>query len=536
MQRFVRRSTGEERGRVTSSGFGAGGKMKQGQMVAGKYRLNRILGTGGMATVWSATNVFTEREFAIKFLLPHVARTADAGKRFLIEAKVSARINHPNIIEIIDVGQAEDGALFLVMELLTGTPLDEAVRSSEPPLAVRDFLVTMRDVASALAVAHQRGVIHRDLKPTNIFLHRDRNGHVMPKVLDFGVSKILDGGDASLTIVGTVLGSPLYMSPEQALGAEGIDQRTDVFAFGAILFEALCGERPYSATNLNGLIVAIATTQPKPIDEVAPDLPVALRALVRDCLVTDKARRIPSFEPVVERLTLLIDWLAESDLRLPTRAPAASQVDGASIDVMSALPEGSAQGSRRTTSVAPHSLPTPDAPVAELNALAAGSFAWPPRRRGVPFGRFAGFAGGALAAAALFVGLSVGPIGRTLAPTSAAGRPPFKSDDTPAQVPFAPDTNGNAGGPVPVDSLPQARHAADPNKHSGRLSVASMPSWCALSVDGVLHGLTPVASFDLSPGTHKLDCVSPAGKSRSAAVPVTEGAEAHYQFVLEDAR
>jgi eukaryotic-like serine/threonine-protein kinase len=511
--------------------------MKQGQMVAGKYRLNRILGTGGMATVWSATNVFTEREFAIKFLLPQVARTADAGKRFLIEAKVSARINHPNIIEIIDVGQAEDGALFLVMELLTGMPLDEAVRSSKPALAVRDFLVTMRDVASALAVAHQRGVIHRDLKPTNIFLHRDRNGRLIAKVLDFGVSKILDGGDASLTIVGTVLGSPLYMSPEQALGAEGIDQRTDVFAFGAILFEALCGERPYSATNLNGLIVAIATTQPKPIDEVAPDLPLALRALVRDCLVTDKARRIPSFEPVVERLTLLIDSLAESDLQLPARATAPSQADGASIDLMSALPEGSAQGSRRTTSVAPHSLPTPDAPVAELNALAPGSFAWPPApRRRVPLGRFAGFAGGALVAAALFVGLSVGPIGRTLAPTSAAGRRLYNTDDTPAQVPLAPDSNGNAGGPVSVDSLPQAKRAADPSKRSGRLSVASMPSWCALSVDGVLHGLTPVASFDLSPGTHKLDCVSPAGKSKSATVPVTEGAEAHYQFVLEDAR
>jgi len=299
--------------------------MKQGQMVAGKYRLNRVLGAGGMATVWSATNVFTEREFAIKFLLPHVARTPDAGRRFLLEAKVSARIDHPNIIEIIDVGQAEDGALFLVMELLTGMALDEAVRSSVPALAVRDFLVTMRDVALALAVAHRRGVIHRDLKPSNIFLHRDRDGHLVAKVLDFGVSKILDGGDASLTIVGTVLGSPLYMSPEQALGAEGIDQRTDVFAFGTILFEALCGERPYSATNLNALIVAIATTQPKAIDDLAPALPVALRALIRDCLVTEKARRIASFEPIVERLTLIIDSLAESDLQLPARDPSAAR-------------------------------------------------------------------------------------------------------------------------------------------------------------------------------------------------------------------
>src|SRR5579872_2692318 len=144
--------------------------METGQTIAGKYRLNRLLGTGGMASVWSATNVFTEREFAIKFMLPQVARTPEAARRFLLEAKVSARINHPNIIEVIDVGQAEDGALFLVMELLTGDSLDEAVRSASPPLTVLDFLVIMRDVATALTAAHRRGVIHRDLKPTNVFL------------------------------------------------------------------------------------------------------------------------------------------------------------------------------------------------------------------------------------------------------------------------------------------------------------------------------------------------------------------------------
>jgi serine/threonine-protein kinase len=509
--------------------------MKQGQMVAGKYRLNRILGTGGMATVWSATNVFTERDFAIKFLLPQVARTADAGRRFLLEAKVSARINHPNIIEIFDVGQAEDGALFLVMELLTGMPLDEAVRSSRPTLAVRDFLITMRDVATALAVAHRRGVIHRDLKPSNIFLHRDRDGRLVAKVLDFGVSKILDGGDASLTVVGTVLGSPLYMSPEQALGAEGVDQRTDVFAFGGILFEALCGERPYSATNLNGLIVAIATTQPKPIDEVAPELPVALRALVRDCLVTDKTRRISSFEPIVERLTVLIDSLAESDLKLPARTSLGTEVDGASLDPMSPVPEGSAQASRRMTSVAPHSLPTPDAPVAELKALAAGSLDWPTNaRRSGRWGRVVGFGMSALVAAALFVGLSVGPVGRTILPSFTAGRQPKPSEESPTQAP--PAAEPNASGAISVDALPQSKHTADANKHTGRLSVASLPSWCAVSVDGVLHGLTPVPSFDLSPGTHRLDCVSPAGKAKTATVPIAEGAEAHYQFVLEDAR
>src|SRR5579864_4378768 len=141
--------------------------METGQTIAGKYRLNRLLGSGGMASVWSATNVFIEREFAIKFMLPQLARTPEAAARFLLEARVSARINHPNIIEVIDVGQAEDGSLFLVMELLTGHSLDVVVRRQKPPMPVKEFILFMRDVAQALAAAHRSGVVHRDLKPTN---------------------------------------------------------------------------------------------------------------------------------------------------------------------------------------------------------------------------------------------------------------------------------------------------------------------------------------------------------------------------------
>src|SRR5271165_7142128 len=248
--------------------------ISSGQTIAGKYRINQLLGSGGMASVWSATNIFTERQFAIKFMLPAVARTPEAARRFLMEAKVSARVNHPNIIEIIDVGQTEDGCLFLVMELLTGVSLEVAVRRQQPPMSVHDFLGIMKEVAVALAAAHRSGVIHRDLKPTNIFLHKDRDGRVVAKILDFGVSKILEEeNNTSLTVVGTVLGSPLYMSPEQAMGAEGIDRRTDVFAFGAILFEALSGQRAYDGPNFNALIVTIATTQPKRVDDVAPNLP-----------------------------------------------------------------------------------------------------------------------------------------------------------------------------------------------------------------------------------------------------------------------
>src|SRR5271156_6850668 len=262
--------------------------LQSGQTISGKYRLNQPIGAGGMASVWSATNVFTERQFAIKFMHATVAKTPEAAHRFLMEAKVSARVNHPNIIEIIDVGQTEEGSLFLVMELLTGVSLETAMRRQSPPMSAAEFLSVMLQVARALAAAHKSGVIHRDLKPTNIFLHKDREGAAVPKLLDFGVSKFLEEDQQnSLTIAGTVLGSPLYMSPEQAMGAT-VDSRTDVFAFGTIMFEALCGYRAYDAPNFNALIVMIATTQPKKIDDSAPKLPESLRAVARDCMVTNK--------------------------------------------------------------------------------------------------------------------------------------------------------------------------------------------------------------------------------------------------------
>ena len=272
-----------------------------------------------MAEVWAATNVFTERQFAVKFLLPHVARTEEAKKRFLLEAKAPSRIDHPNVIEVLDVGQTEDGALFLVMELLVGAPLDVALRRV-PPMSLYELGAVMLDVARALAAAHRRGVVHRDLKPSNVFLHRGRGGAgpVVPKVLDFGVSKFAEkDGVSALTVEGAMLGSPMYMSPEQAMGAADIDGRTDLFAFGAVMFEAVVGQRCFDAPNFNALLVTIATRQPLEIDRLAPHLPEALRSLVRDCLQTDPARRLASFDDVEMRLRAMLPILQETGMRLP---------------------------------------------------------------------------------------------------------------------------------------------------------------------------------------------------------------------------
>jgi serine/threonine-protein kinase len=484
--------------------------MVTGQTIAGKYRLNRQLGAGGMASVWSATNVFTERQFAIKFMLPQVARTPESAQRFLLEAKVSARINHPNIIEVIDVGQAEDGALFLVMELLTGVSLEVAIRRQRPPMTIHEFMTLMYDVAVALVAAHRRGVIHRDLKPTNVFLHQHRDGRIVPKILDFGVSKILEEEqNTSLTMEGTVLGSPHYMSPEQAMGAPGLDGRTDVFAFGGILFEALTAQRAYDAPNFNALIVTIATKQPKQIDELAPQLPESLRSLVRDCLVTDRDARPPSFEPIIERIAAMLPELEHSELRLPGVA---------SVDPPVTM---------QIATVPPTSSKQPDATLAGLHAV--GTFI-----RALPT-RTLALAGGSVVLMGLGVAATWARRGDSVVPTRSTASMPSVVVPESRTAPTAPASPTAAiGVPViSVDSLPVAlsRRAA---RGTGHLSITAGPGWCSVSIDGVARGVTPIDSMDVPSGAHRIDCVPPTGKPRIATVSVSEGAAAHHAFALDD--
>ena len=309
-----------------------------GAMIAGKYRLERRLGSGGMAEVWSAINQFTERRVAIKLLGREITeKEPETKQRFLNEAKVSARIGHPNIIEILDVGQTDDGQLFIVMELLTGVALETALHRQVPPLTFHDLARIMADVASAMEAAHAAGVVHRDLKPANIFLHKTKTG-VRPTVLDFGVAKFRHDASAELTVAGTVLGSPLYMSPEQARGETDVDGRADIFAFGGMLFEAITGHRAFEAKNFNALIVKIATTRPKSIDEEAPRVPESLRKVVRVCLEPDLAKRAKSFTEVVALLRVAIPDLAKNNQRLPSAIAPVVLLDPDSTSAMPVFP------------------------------------------------------------------------------------------------------------------------------------------------------------------------------------------------------
>jgi eukaryotic-like serine/threonine-protein kinase len=280
--------------------------MKSADLIAGKYRLDKRLGVGGMGEVWRATHTGTGREVAVKFMHAHVAASEAARERFEREAKASAKIRHASMVDVFDVGELDDGILYLVMELLDGVLLVDAL-SGSPPLSVHDLLAVMVDIAGALAAAHAAGVIHRDIKPENIFLHKElSSGMTIPKLLDFGIGKFSGAGGGSKTATGAILGSPRYMSPEQTRSAAGVDARADLWACGVILFEALTGTWPHEGDSFSSLVVAICTTPPMSIDKMVPDMPEAVRAIVRDCL-KPLEQRMPSADELARRLTLALE-------------------------------------------------------------------------------------------------------------------------------------------------------------------------------------------------------------------------------------
>jgi len=236
-----------------------------GTVVAGKYRLERVLGQGGMGAVWVVRNLSLDADFALK-LIRRDRATEEAAARLLTEAKAAAKLGHPGIVRVFDFGQTEVGDPYLVMELLTGDSLGALIarkKRLEPAVAVQMLL----PVAAALSAAHAKGIVHRDLKPDNILLAtEDSSRKLVPKVLDFGIARVLrDDVERHQTMAGEVLGSPDYMSPEQARGQLDVDHRTDIWTFSVLLYESITGKRPFDGHNYNALIASIVSNPPMPV-------------------------------------------------------------------------------------------------------------------------------------------------------------------------------------------------------------------------------------------------------------------------------
>jgi serine/threonine-protein kinase len=266
-----------------------------------------------MGEVWAASNELTNRDFAIKFLLKEFASNDEAYNRFVREAETTGKLQHPSIVDVFDVAQTVDGRPFIVMELLVGEGLDERLKRERtlPQLSVAAYF---SQIAMALDLAHRAGIIHRDLSSSNIFLARSRehNG-VCPKILDFGVSKHLGNDGGFQTCHGAVLGNPLYMSPEQARGAEQVDARTDVWSMGVLMYQCLTGTLAFSSRNYNALMVDIMTQPHRPVSELVPGLERSLAVIVEGCLVKDREHRIGSAAELAERLAAVARRLGRAE-------------------------------------------------------------------------------------------------------------------------------------------------------------------------------------------------------------------------------
>jgi serine/threonine protein kinase len=288
-----------------------------GDVIGRRYRLIQLLGSGAMGVVWSARNEAIDRSFAIKLMRPDATANPSRVQRFFREAKAAGRLRHRSIIEVYDLGVIEQlegeprdphtGTPYLVMELLEGEPLDGLLRRTGK-LAVGTALRLVAEVARGLHVAHKHGIIHRDLKPGNLFLHRSPEDDriIEPKILDFGVSKLLDKIDSSETTEGTILGSPAYMSPEQTWGEADLDGRADVWSLGVVLYKALSAALPFEGSNFHAIMMAINSRPAQPLRSRAPELPSEVCALVHRCLEKEREARHPSAIGLADAIDALL--------------------------------------------------------------------------------------------------------------------------------------------------------------------------------------------------------------------------------------
>jgi hypothetical protein len=256
---------------------------RTGEVLAGKYQIEDLLGMGGMGRVYRARNLGIERAVAIKLLNKEFASQDDFVERFLREARAASIVRHPNVVDVLDVGQEEDGTPFIVQELLVGRDLARHVSDHGGRLSPGEAVALLLPIAQAAGFAHSKGIVHRDLKPENIFLAKVGDA-IVPKLLDFGISQIRTAGSIRMTETGVSMGTPAYMSPEQIRETKRVDARTDVWALGVILFEVIAGELPFSAESPSSLFVKIATSDPTPLELAAPATPLGLVRVVDKCL------------------------------------------------------------------------------------------------------------------------------------------------------------------------------------------------------------------------------------------------------------
>ena len=283
--------------------------MREGTVLVGKYRVERVLGQGGMGVVVAARHEQLDDRVAIKLMLPAIAANPEAVTRFVREARAAAKIKSEHVARVSDVGTLETGEPYMVMEYLEGADLS-AVVQRQGRLPVEQAADYLLQACEAIVQAHELGIVHRDLKPANLYVvNNRRDGLPLVKVLDFGISKMAaSAADSSMTKTSAMMGSPLYMSPEQMNSARDVDRRTDIWALGVIFYELLAGHPPFNGDTLPQVCAQILTGPTPDIRAVVPDLPDGVVQVIFRCLERDPARRFANVDELASALAPFSPW------------------------------------------------------------------------------------------------------------------------------------------------------------------------------------------------------------------------------------
>lgn len=341
------------------------GDTPAGRVLDGKYRIDGFLTRGGMGAVYRATHVLLDKPVAVKLIKPELVSSPDIVKRFQREARAAAQLSHPNIVTVHDLGQADDGTLYIVMELVHGESL-KAIIKNEGPFAPSRAIEITRQICDGLALAHSQNVVHRDLKPQNVVVCQEPSGREVPKLLDFGIAKTFEPDSTALTSTGMVLGTPQYMSPEQAKGL-AVDARSDLYSLGIVLYEMLVGKVPFDDNSVPAVLVKHVSEPPQPPSEIRPGLAPELEAVVLRCLEKDpdsRFRDATELASALERAQAETAAFASSTgpigvgetatLTAPEGAPASKLPLASKTDPLSASPEPPPLPPTRPTMPVPH--------------------------------------------------------------------------------------------------------------------------------------------------------------------------------------